>query len=140
MGGDKQKEETIHHRQLALIDDWPEAVRRVHREVRYCHLARGDECCDAGEQTGSDQQAGGEFNNPANQELGMIDHPCAAQHAEELLRAVTGEEKPKDDAGEGEGQIDEGAATICHSRSMISDRQKRLLAPPARFFQIQLWN
>lgn len=103
MGSREEEEEAVNHREFALVDNWPEAVRCVHGEVGDCHFTGGDERGDSSEQPEGDQQPGAKFDDPGDHHLGMSKLGRTSQYAEQLLRAVTGEEKPKDDTCEAEG-------------------------------------
>lgn len=60
---DKQKEETIDHRQLALVHDGEKSAWEMLHEIRYGHLAAGDEGGKTRQQTKQDQNSASELNN-----------------------------------------------------------------------------
>src|SRR5262245_66478290 len=56
-GGNEQKDETVYGRQLTLVDDGPESVRRVRHEIGGCHQAAREERGIAGGEPDGDGQA-----------------------------------------------------------------------------------
>jgi len=120
MGDHKEEEEAVRHGELALIDNRPEAMWRVDGEVRHGHLTAGDEGRDAREQSEGDEQAAAELDDPRDHHLGVTELRSASQHAEKLLCSVAGEEKPDNHPNKSEGHVNEGAATVCHNRYIIT--------------------
>lgn len=55
--GEHQEHEAVQHRELAHVHDGEEPALRMHREVRDRHLARQQECHDAGEEAEHDQRS-----------------------------------------------------------------------------------
>ena len=89
-------------------------------EVGDRHLAGGDEGGDAGEQTERDQQAADELDGPRGDHQRRR-HLLTAEPAEQLLRAVAGEQQTGDDAQHGVekrfvlGKNSHGLSSLCPS-------------------------
>lgn len=99
-----EKDETVQNRQLPLIEQRPEAFRRVGREVGDGHLSRQKKSHRTGEQTEEQEQAAPEFEqagNPHQREEFELEWQ-RGRNAEELLPAVRQKKKGRDDPQDAE--------------------------------------
>ncbi len=107
-------------------------------EVRERHLARGDQRGDRRQQPECDQQTAGELDDTGRTHLAGERHAVSAEHAEQLLGTVAGEEQASDDSEESvcvrsdaaEAQPD---STCRHTLRSITDRAD---SPAGRAFSV----
>ncbi len=101
-GGDEQEQETVDHRQLAAVDRRPKVAIELSLPVKlhvgHRHGAAGQERCVAGEQSDRDQRSAHQLDQPAEPDLRPHRRLLGGQQAEDLLRAVEGEQHARDDA------------------------------------------
>src|SRR5688572_32363082 len=89
---DVEEEEAVDHRELPMVDDRPETVRRVRHEVGHRHQAAREERDIAGEQPQGHQGATEELDDARGGHERNAQLALASKRPEELLRPVACEE------------------------------------------------
>ena len=103
MRGEEQENEAVQDRQLAMIHDRPEPVRRMGHEIGDRHFPRDEECDRACQNPNRDEGTADqlEHSRKPGQFRKRERHLLSArlgEPAQDFLRPVAPEEKPGDDS------------------------------------------
>src|SRR5262245_39923238 len=120
-----QKDEAVKDGELALVDDGQEAAGGVGHEVGGGHLAARDEGRVARGEPQGDEQAPEELDHSRHQHQRLVRHRLPSEGAEELLGAVEGEHRSREEAQESVRGPAEPAENRLHRPSLFWDPRTR---------------